>query len=82
MEDVFDFILQHLLRSGGDGRGGVVILDEVREIAVVILADGSVERDGMLGDFQYSLRLIQRHPRLMSNLHDGWLPPHLLRQLL
>ncbi len=68
LEDDVDAVLEHFLRGRGDGRIDLVVLDEIAEVAVLALADGPVEADGMLGDFQDAARLLDGHFRFLGDL--------------
>src|SRR3569832_2089684 len=54
-----------------DRQDRVLVLDEVAQVAVFLVADGGFEADGLLGDLQYLAHLLQRHGQLFGQLFRG-----------
>ncbi len=52
LEHLLDFVLEHLLGGDFDGVVGLLVLDEVAEVAVFRFADRAVEGDGVPADLQ------------------------------
>src|SRR5207248_1782353 len=63
------------------GRGDGLVLDEVAEVAVLLLADGSLQRDGLLGDLQDLAHLVERELHLLRNFLRSGLAADLLHQV-
>ena len=49
------------LDGGINGQDGILVLDEVAQMAVFFIADWGLEADRFLGDFQDLADLFQRH---------------------
>ena len=45
-----------------------LIFDEVNEVAVLLLAHGGLKRDGVLGDLEHALNLLNGHPEGVGEL--------------
>src|ERR1035437_2835314 len=71
LEHFLDAVLEHLGAGGLDGVLGRLVLDEVAEVAVLALADGPVEADGVPRDLQHAPRLRDAHAGLLGDLLDG-----------
>src|SRR5574342_409466 len=80
---------QHLPRLLGqvhvdDGVGGAddgLVLDEVAQVAVLLLADGGLQGDGLLGDLEDLAHLVERQLHLLGDLLRRRLAPQLLHQV-
>src|SRR5262245_58831649 len=64
-----------------DGRAHLLVLDEVAEVAVLLLADRRLERDGLLRDLEHLAHLVHRHFHLDGDLLRGGLAAQLLHEL-
>src|SRR5215831_13920911 len=63
------------------GRAHLLVLDEVAQVAVLFLADGRLEGDGLLRDLEDLAHLVHRHFHLHRDLFGARLAPELLHQL-
>jgi hypothetical protein len=63
------------------GRDHVLVLDEVAEVRVFLLADGRLEGDGLLGDLEDLADLVERHLHLLGDLLRRGLAAELLDQV-
>jgi hypothetical protein len=63
------------------GEHDLLVLDEVAQVAVLLLADGCLERDRLLGDLEDLAHLVHRHFHLGRDLFRGWLASQLLHEL-
>src|SRR6202035_1565326 len=63
-----------------DRRDGVLVLDEVAEMRVLLLADGRLERDRLLGDLHDLPHLRSRQVHALADLLGGGLAAQLLHQ--
>src|SRR5262249_37073424 len=82
LQDLVDLLLEHLLGGGVDRALGRLVLDEVAEVAVLALADGPVQRDGMAGDLHHPPGLLDGDVGRTRRLLDRRLAALLLEQLL
>src|SRR5215831_15778384 len=81
--------VQHLVRllpqreadHAFDGRADLLVLDEVAEVAVLLLADRRLEGNGLLGDLQHLAHLVDRHFHLDRDLFRRGLASQLLHEL-
>ncbi len=80
-EDLLDFVLEHFLCGGFDGVVGFFVFDEVAEVAVFGLADGSVEGDGVSADFEDASGFADAHFGAFGDFLDGGLASDLLHDL-
>src|SRR6266508_2638371 len=58
-----------------------LVLDEVAEVAVLLLADGGLEADRLLRDLEDLADLVERQLHLLGDLLRGWLAPELLHEV-
>src|SRR5262252_3489999 len=63
------------------GRAHLLVLDEVAQVAVLFLADGRLEGDGLLGDLEDLAHLVHRHFHLDGDLFGARLATELLHAL-
>src|SRR5215472_520267 len=63
------------------GRDQALVLDEVAEVGVLLLADWRLEADGLLRDLQDLADLVQRELHLLGDLLRGGLAADLLHQV-
>src|SRR5262244_2185836 len=63
------------------GRAHLLVLDEVAQVAVLFLADGRLEGDGLLRDLEDLAHLVHRHFHLHRDLFGAGLAPELLHEL-
>src|SRR3954470_13353400 len=80
LEHLLDLVLQHLLRGGLDRVVGLLVLDEVAEVAVFRFAYRTIQRDRVAADLQHAARLADGHLRLLGDLFDGGLAAEFLHQ--
>jgi len=59
---------QVFLNCAVQGQDGVLVFDEVAELAVFLVADGGFEGNRLLGDFHHLADLFQRHLQLFGQL--------------
>src|SRR2546423_3396894 len=57
LEDLLDLVLEHFLRRRLDRVVGLLVLDEVTEVAVFGFADGTIQADRVPADLQHAARL-------------------------
>src|SRR5207302_10380654 len=81
VEHPLQLLLQHRERGGLRRREGVLILDEVAEVAVLLLADRRLQRDRFLGDLDDLPHPLGRHLHDLADLLRGRLAAELLEQL-
>src|SRR5471032_631529 len=62
-------------------RGDGLVLDEVAQVAVLFLADGRLEADGLLGDLEDLADLVERQLHLLGDLFRSGLAADLLHQV-
>src|SRR5215471_2965039 len=63
------------------GRAHLLVLDEVAQVAVLLLADGRLEGDGLLRDLEDLAHLVHRHFHLHRDLLGAGLATELLHEL-
>ena len=64
-----------------DRQDGVLVLDEVAQVAVFLVADRRLEADRLLGDLQDLADLLQRHGQLFGQFLRGRLAADLVQHL-
>src|SRR5713101_5132104 len=64
-----------------DGRDDLLVLDEVAQVAVLLLADRRLQRDGLLRDLQHLAHLVHGDVHLRRDLLRGGLAAELLDEL-
>src|SRR5262245_49776989 len=64
-----------------DGRAHLLVLDEVAQVAVLLLADRRLEGDRLLGDLEHLPHLVHRHFHLDGDLLRRGLAAQLLDEL-
>src|SRR3984957_14806417 len=74
-------LAQVRLDRGVDREDGVLVLDEIAEMAVLLVADGRLEGERLLGDFQDFAHLLQRHAQFLGQLLRGRLAADLVEHL-
>src|SRR5579871_1895697 len=79
-EHVLDLFLQELVRGGVRWGQGAVVLDEVAEVAVFLLADWGFERNRLLRDLNNLSHLLGRDLHAAADLFAGRLAAVLLNQ--
>ena len=80
-EDLYQLLLQQGEGGGLRRLAGVLIGDEVAQMAVLLLADGGLQGDGLLGDLQDLTHPLHRHGHLLGDLLGGGVVAQLLEQL-
>src|SRR5512143_3116701 len=68
LEGLLDLLLEVDVDDRVGRRGDELVLDEVAEVAVLLLADRRLERDGLLGDLDDLADLADRHVHLLGDL--------------
>ncbi len=63
------------------GRHDALVLDEVAQVRVFLLADGSLEADGLLRDLQDLADLVERQLHLLGDLFGRRLAAVLLHEV-
>src|SRR5262245_29291077 len=81
LEHLIDLVLEHLLRGRLHRRFGGVVFDEIAEIAVLALADGTIETDRRPAALEDATRLLDTDVGRPRRFLDGRLAAHLLQQL-
>src|SRR6059036_68068 len=64
-----------------DGRDDLLVLDEVAQVAVLLLADRRLQRDGLLRDLQHLAHLVHGDVHLRRDLLRGGLAAEFLDEL-
>ena len=73
--------LQIRLDRGVDRDDGVLVLDEIAEVAVFLVADRGFEADRLLGDLHHLADLLQGHGEAFGELFRGRLAAGLVEEL-
>jgi hypothetical protein len=81
VEDQLELLLEENERGGVDWHDRVGVLDEVAETGVLLLAQGSLEGHGPLGDLEDLPDLVRRDPQLTSDLLRERLAPQTLGEV-
>src|SRR3989475_520219 len=81
LQRVVDLALQIVADGCVQRRDGLLVLDEVPQMAVFLLADGRLQRDRLLGDLEDLANLVQRKVHLLGDLFGRRLTPQLLDQV-
>src|SRR3989454_389605 len=68
LQRVVDLALQIVADGCVQRRDGLLVLDEVPQMAVFLLADGRLQRDRLLGDLEDLANLVQREVHLFGDL--------------
>ena len=76
-----DLLLQEDEGGGVGGRDDVLILDEITQMAVLLLPDGRFQGNRLLGDFQDGPHLFHRHFQALGDLVRDGLPAQFLDQI-
>ena len=63
-ENIHQLLLQQGEAGGFAGLTGALVGDEVAQVGVLLLADGGLQGDGLLGNFQDLPDLLHRHSHL------------------
>src|SRR5579864_4881307 len=61
-------LAQVRLDRGVDRQHRVLVLDEIAEVGILLVADRGFEGDRLLGDLQHLAHLLQRHAELLGKL--------------
>ena len=64
-----------------DGQDRVLVLDEIAEMAVFLIANGRLERDRLLGDFENLADLLKRHGEFFGQLFGRRLAADFMQHL-
>src|SRR5262249_5879505 len=71
LQHLLDFVLEHLLGSGANGRFDGVVFDEVAEVAVLALAHRPIQGDGVPADFQHPASLLDADASRLGGFLNG-----------
>ena len=80
-EHIHQLLLQQGEGGGLGGLAGILVGDEVPQVAVLLLPDGGLQRDGLLGDLQDLPHPVHRHVHLVGDLLRRGVVAQLLEQL-
>src|SRR2546427_4774239 len=80
LQHVLQLLLQHGERRRFGRREGVLVLDEVAQVAVFLFADGRLQRDGFLSNLDDFPHALDRQAHRRRDLFPGRLPTRLLQQ--
>src|SRR4051812_12346991 len=69
------------LDGGVDRQDRVLVLDEIAEVAVLLVADWRLERQRLLGDLERLAHVLERHAELLGKLLGRGLSTDLAEQL-
>ena len=81
VEHLRQLLLQHAERGGVGRHHGGVVLDEVAQLGVLLLADGRLERHGLLRDLLDLAHALGGQAHLLADLLGAGLAAELLEQL-
>ena len=82
LEELLDALAEHVLCGCVRRRGLAFVLDELAEVAVVALADGPVDADGVAADLHDAANVGDGHAGLVREFLHGRLAPGDLQDLL
>src|SRR5499427_638609 len=68
------------LNRGVDRQDRVLVLDEIAEVGILLVADRSFERQRLLGDLEHLAHLLERHAELLGKLLGRGLAADLVEQ--
>src|SRR5439155_5937372 len=68
LQRVVDLALQIIADGRVQRRDGLLVLDEVPQVAVFLFADGRLQRDRLLGDLEDLADLVQREVHFLGDL--------------
>ncbi len=74
-------LAQVRLDGGVDRQHRVLVLDEIAEIAILLVADRRLEADGLLGDLEDLAHLLERHGQFLGELFRRRLAADLVQHL-
>src|SRR5204863_9074033 len=80
LENALHLLLEQLVRCGVRWREGLVVGDEVAEVAVLFLADRRLERDRLLRDLHDLADLVRRDEHALGDLFSGGLATEFLKE--
>src|SRR5437667_128340 len=80
LQHVLQLLLQHGKRRRFGRREGVLVLDEVAQVAVFLFADGRLQRDGFLSNLDDFPHALDRQAHRRRDLFRGRLATQLLQQ--
>ena len=81
LQHLGQLLLQHRERGGIGGHHGGIVLDEVAELGVLLLADGGLKAHRLLGDLLDLADALGSESHLLADLLGGWLAAELLQKL-
>src|SRR5713226_193912 len=68
VEDVLDLVVEHGQRGGVGGGDRLLVLHEVAQVGVLLLADGRLQGDRVLGDLDDLAHLLRGDAHLLGDL--------------
>src|SRR5262249_54434263 len=74
-------LAQVRLDSGVDRQDRVLVLDEIAEVGILLVADRSFQRQRLLGDLEHLAHLLERHAALFGKLLGRGLAADLIEHL-
>src|SRR5215475_1854759 len=74
-------LAQVRLDDSVDRQDRVLVLDEIAEVGVLLVADRSFQRQRLPDDLEHLAHLLERHPKLLGELLGGGLVANLVEQL-
>src|SRR5579883_669922 len=74
-------LAQVLLDRGVDRQNRVLVLDEIAEVRILLVADRGLERDRLVGDLEDLAHLLERHAELLGELLRRRLAADLVQHL-
>ena len=80
LHDLVELLAQHIIGRGLSGLGHLAVGDEVPQVAVILLAHGGLQRDGVLGDLHDLGNLLLGDAQVLADLEKGRLAAQLLDQ--
>src|SRR2546428_3797663 len=69
------------LNRGVDRQDRVLVLDEIAEVGILLIADRGFQRQRLLGDLEHLAHFLERHAELLGKLFGRGLAPDLVEQL-
>src|SRR5438552_11101289 len=74
-------LAQVRLDRGVDRQDRILVLDDIAEVRILLVADPRLQRDRLLGDFQHFSHLLERHAELFRELLWRRLAAYLVQHL-
>src|SRR5438034_822502 len=80
LQHLVHLVLEHRERGRLGRRDHAGVLDEISEVRIVVLADGTIQRDRLLRRLEHALDLVHRQLELLGDLLGRGLPSQFLHQ--